>query len=464
MRVPKLDLRTPEQKEEPKKRLGRFAVFFIVLFLTIGSIAFSTNVVFSDHPVVDLGANTFLGQIRAFVRAGDRKLVGESDDRVNILILGIGGVGHDGPELTDTVIVASLKPSTGKVALLSVPRDLLMTTPDYGQVKLNAINAYAEAKVKGSGPAAEAAALSAALGEPIDYWARIDFNGFEKVINAIGGVDVTVDRSFTDTTFPVSDTSNLVKTVSFSAGAQHMDGKTALEFARSRHGNNGEGSDFARSKRQEKIMLAAREKLLKAGTLLNPFTMDSLFETVKGSLLTNLQTWETIRLAQNVSGIKTADISMHVMSDQNILVDGRSNDGSFILMPKNNDWSGVMAFAAGVFDTPAETNAVSAATAETAAPAPIRIEVENGTAVAGLAQRTADSLAAAGFAVSKIGNAPDRAYDRSVIYDLSKGGRSDAVEKIRTVVDANVTSTLPVSIAPPPDTDFLIILGKNAAL
>jgi len=461
MRIPKLDLRTPEQKDEPKKRLGRFAVFFIVLLLSIGSIAFSTNIVFSDHPVIDLGANTFLGQIRAFVRAGDRKLVGESDDRVNILILGIGGAGHDGPELTDTVIVASLKPSTGKVALLSVPRDLLMTTADYGQVKLNAINAYAEAKAKGSGPAAEAAALSAALGEPIDYWARIDFNGFEKIINAIGGVDVTVDRSFTDTTFPVSDASDLVKTVSFSAGAQHMDGKTALEFARSRHGNNGEGSDFARSKRQEKIMLAAREKLLKAGTLLNPFTMDSLFETVKGSLLTNLQTWETIRLAQTVSGIKTADISMHVMSDQNILVNGMTDEGSFVLRPKNDDWGSVMTFAAGVFDAPDAANAASAAAT---AAAPIRIEVENGTAVAGLAQRTANSLMAAGFAVSKIGNAPDRAYDRSVIYDLSKGSHSGAVGKIRSVVDANVASSLPVSITAPPDADFLIILGKNAAL
>ena len=80
-----------------------------------------------------------------------------------------------------------------------------------------------------------------------------------------------------------------------------MDGKTALEFARSRHGNNGEGSDFARSKRQEKIMLAAREKLLKAGTLMNPFTLNSLYDTIKGSLLTNLQTWESASASRKPS-------------------------------------------------------------------------------------------------------------------------------------------------------------------
>ena len=461
MRIPKLDLRTLEQKDQPKKRLGRFAVFFIVLFLSIGSIAFSTNIVFSDHPVIELGANTFLGQIRALVRAGDRKLAGENDDRVNILIMGIGGAGHDGPDLTDSVILASLKPSTGKIALLSIPRDLWINTPDYGHVKLNSINAYAEAKAKGSGPAAETADLSLVLGQPIEYWARIDFSGFEKIINTVGGVDVTVDRSFTDSAFPVSDASNLLKTVSFTAGAQHMDGKTALDFARSRHGSNGEGSDFARSKRQEKIILAIREKLLKAGTLLNPFTMNSLYETVRGSLATNLQTWETLRLAQAVSGLKTSDVTLSVMSDQNILVDGRNDDGSFILIPKNDDWSAVKSFAANVFESPSDPGA--AATAETTK-APVRIEVDNGTAIAGLAQRTADSLIAAGFAVSKIGNAADRGYDKTVIYDLSGGGHSDAVGKIRSVVDANVAPSLPVSIAPPPDADFLIILGRNAAL
>jgi LCP family protein required for cell wall assembly len=461
MRVPKLDLRTPEQKDEPRRRVGRFAVFFIVLLITIGSIAFSTNVIFSNNPVMELGANTFLGQLRALVRAGDRKLAGEASDRINILIMGIGGVGHDGPDLTDTVILASLKPSTGKVALVSIPRDLLIDTPDYGQIKLNAVDAYADAQVKNSGPAAEAAALSAVLGQPIDYWARLDFNGFKKMIDAIGGVDVTVDRSFTDNQFPISDTSDGVKTVSFTAGPQHMDGQRALDFTRSRHGDNGEGSDFARSKRQEKVILAVREKLLAAGTLLNPFTMDSLYETVKGSLLTNLQTWEAIRLAQTISGLKTSDISLSVMSDQNVLVDARDNDGEFVLLPKDGDWSAVAAFAENVFNDASVPGAVP--TAE-AASAPVRLEIQNGTTIPGLAQRTADSLMAAGFAISKVGNASERAYDQSVIYDLTDGEHNDAIAKIKSVVDANVAPALPVSITPPTDADFLIILGKNAAL
>lgn len=459
MRVPKLDLRTPDQKDEPKKKLGRFVVFFIVLSLTIGAIAFSSNVIFSDHPVINLGANTFLGQVRALIRSGDRQLIGEKDDRVNILILGIGGAGHDGPELTDTVILASYKPSIGKVALLSIPRDLLIQSKDYGAVKLNAINAYAEAKQKGSGPAAEADELSIALGQPIQYWAKIDFSGFEKIIDAVGGVDVAVDRSFTDTAFPVGDNSIAYRTVAFAAGAQHMNGKTALDFARSRHGSNGEGSDFARSKRQEKIMLAVREKLLRAGTLLNPFTLSSLLDIVKGSLTTNLQTWETIRLASQASGIKTSDVSLRVMSDANVLVNGMTDEGAFVLRPKNGDWGAVTAFAADVFDL---TPAASADT-DVAKPTPLKIEVQNGTTIVGLAQRTANTLLSAGFSVSKVGNAPEHSYDKSVIYDLTKKDAA-GLAKIRSLVNANVAPSLPAAVTAPTDADLLIILGKNAAL
>jgi polyisoprenyl-teichoic acid--peptidoglycan teichoic acid transferase len=458
MRVPKLDLRTPDQKDEPKKKLGRFAVFFIVSAMAIGALAFSTNVVFSDNPVIEIGSNSFLGQVRALVRSGDKKLIGETDDRVNILLLGVGGAGHDGPQLTDTIILASYKPSTGKVALVSIPRDLLVQTKEFGSVKVNAVNAYAERRQKGSGPEAQARELSAALGQPIEYWARIDFRGFEKMIDAIGGIDITVDRSFVDTQFPREDGSDSYRTISFKAGPQHMDGETALDFARSRHGSNGEGSDFARSKRQEKIIIAAREKLLRAGTLLNPFTLNSLFDTVKDSLLTNFETWETIRLASQASGVKMSDISLHVMSDDNVLVNGMTDEGAFVLRPKGGDWKKIIGFVDDVFAPGAEEAAKPAAKAP-----PPRVEVQNGTDVTGLAQRTANALMAQEFMITKVGNAAVRDYDRSVIYDLTDGKMNGSLAMIKATTGANVSSSLPASITPPADADFLIILGKDAS-
>jgi LCP family protein required for cell wall assembly len=458
MRVPKLDLRTPEQKDEPKKKIGRFAIFFIVLFLGIGSVALSSNIVFSDHPIVNLGAGTFLGQLRSLVRSGERKLSGETSDRVNILILGVGGEGHDGPQLTDTVILASFIPSKNKVALISFPRDLAIATEEFGTVKLNAVNAYAESKKKGSGAEKQANALGKAIDQPINYWAKIDFRGFEKAIDSLGGIDVNVERAFTDHTYPVGDKEGNVKTIAFPAGVQHLNGARALEFARSRHGTNGEGSDFARSRRQEKIMLAVREKMLRAGTLLNPFTLNGLFDAIASSLFTNMETWEIIRLAQAASDVKSDDVSLKVMSDENILWGGINESGAYVLAPKNNDWSVIKEFAKNAFDEPTETKPTETKTEN------VRIMIQNGTKIAGLAQRTAESLKNEGFRQINIANAENQQYERTVVYDLTAGKSVHLLPKILSVVDGNVAPDIPASLSRPPNTDLLIILGRDANL
>ena len=457
MRIPKIDLAAPIEYQNKQKKISRLAIFFFVAVLTIGGVSFSSNIIFSDNPIVKVGDNTFLGEIRTFVRSADRKLKGEDTDRINALILGIGGAGHDGPNLTDTMILVSYQPSTKKVALISIPRDLDVNVAGYNDVKINAINAYAEERQKGSGAAETAKAVSEVLDQPISYWVRIDFSGFEKAINTLGGVDVTVDRSFVDQNFPVGDGSDLVKTVSFAAGLQHMDGATALTFARSRHGSNGEASDFARSKRQEKIIIALRDKLLSAGTLLNPITVQSLFSTFRGSVATTLPAWEVVRMTNDFSGIKTSDIQTSVMSDANVLVPTMNNAGAFVLLPKGGDWQIVKNFVADVFN-----GAASPETLAAALPPKINVEILNGTAVVGLAQKTASLLEAAGFTVSKVANAGEKDYQKTVIYDLN-GKNPDAVTKLRTIIDANLSPGIPAAIIPSDKTDFLIILGKNAA-
>ena len=459
MRIPKIDLRTPDQRP-PERRASRFVITFVIVFCTIAAAAFSSNVIFSDHPVLPWGNATFLGQLRTLVRSADKKLQGEHDDQVNILILGIGGEGHDGPYLADTILLASYQPSTDKLALVSIPRDLVLETPEFGSVKINAIDAYAEARAPGSGPAATAKALGTMLGEPIAYWTRIDFRGFERAIEAVGGVDVTVDRAFTDDQFPISSSDIGVKSVSFAAGTQHMDGKTALNFSRSRHGTNGEGSDFARSKRQEKILVALRDKLLRAGTLLNPFTIDALVGTVQDNVKTNLETWEILRLAREAGNVQAADIALRVMSDANVLAPATGPDGAFLLVPKGGDWAAVRAFATSALDQTAPSEPARRA---------VRVDVQNGTSIPGLANKTANDLIRSGFTVVHVGNAAQRTYEKSVIYDLTAGRETDALVKIRSLVDANVALTIPDTLTasagdPPKPVDFILVIGQNASL
>lgn len=236
--------------------------------------------------------------------------VSKTDGSINILLLGIGGGNHEGPNLTDTIIFASINPDKNSVVLVSIPRDLWV--PELKQ-KINTIYAIGEDKRKGGGLILTKAILSRILKQEINYGFRIDFDGFIKAVDAVGGLDVNVDKTFDDYEYPVegkeSDpcghkeeelqplataSSQLevfpcrYKHLHFDFGLTHMDGKTALEFVRSRHAQGEEGTDFARSKRQEKVILAFKEKIFSAGTLLNPTKIMSLYSLLKSSIDTDI--------------------------------------------------------------------------------------------------------------------------------------------------------------------------------
>jgi LCP family protein required for cell wall assembly len=124
------------------------------------------------------------------------KLKGEGDGRINILMLGIGGPGHDGPYLSDTIMIMSIDPKTKDVAMLSVPRDLWVQIPGYGSAKVNAACAYGESEHYTGGCGALAKdTLSKILDIPIHYYIRVDFSAFRQAVDSVGGVDVNVEKA-----------------------------------------------------------------------------------------------------------------------------------------------------------------------------------------------------------------------------------------------------------------------------
>lgn len=235
-----------------------------------------------------------------------------------MLLLGIGGGKHQGPNLTDTIIFASIDANKNKVVLISIPRDLWL--PDLkGRINI----AYAK-----GGISMAKSYISKIVGQPIDYILRIDFDGFEKAIDLLGGVDVNVSSSFDDYEYPIfgreddpcghSDQElKALATASsqldsfpcrylylhFDKGLQRMDGETALDFVRSRHAIGDEGTDFARSKRQGELIKAIKDRLISLETLLNPVKIVSLYSVVKDSIDTNIKEDEFddfIRLAEKM--------------------------------------------------------------------------------------------------------------------------------------------------------------------
>ncbi len=410
----------------------------------------------------------WVNQIGKLIRSDDKILAGEKDGRINFLLLGMGGAGHDGAYLTDTMILASFQPKEKKVAMVSIPRDLSVPIDGYGFRKINSINAFAEAENRGSGGTATIAAVSKVLDIPIHYYIRADFQGFKNLIDKLGGISIYVDKTFTDDQYPTDD--EKYQTLHFEEGWQVMDGDTALKFVRSRHGTNGEASDFARSRRQQKILIALKEKILSFSTLLNPLKIQNIFDTVKNSIDTNMEMWEIVRMSHLVRDLDTEKIIHQVLSadEGGLLVPGNI-EGAYVLEPRTGDFGEIQFLIKNIFNAESQINFEDK-------PEPTRLEIQNGTKKTGLASRTADMLAKLDYKITKVGNATEQNFERTVIYDLTAGEKNDDLDFLKEKLGAEISSSLPswflnpetpsgvalFPAAPTNSTDFLIVLGSNA--
>jgi len=470
----KYDL-APTRKKARRLRSTMKMVGTTLGLLAIVGVVFSYNLSQEiDTHTQDVEGFSLFGSFRNLVGSEEKGLVGENDDRINILLLGIGGAGHAGPELTDTIIFSSFQPSTKDVAMLSIPRDLAVPIPGYGYQKINHANAYGELEETGQGPIWASNIIGDLLNQDIHYYVKVDFGGFVDLINALGGVDIYVERSFTDYTYPTDD--DLVQTISFEQGWQHMDGETALMFTRSRHGNNGEGSDFARAARQQKIILAVKEQVFSTSTLLNPGRLDRIMETVQDNVTTNMSFWEMIKFARYAPDIDLDGVHLSVLdSGPDSPLYSTTINGSYVLLPKQDDWTGLEEAAATIFETDANSTVV----AQSAPPQePARLEIQNGTGVTGLAFQASQLLNGTSFDVVTIGNAESKEYERTIIYDLTGGEKDDALAVLKEFLGADVSMTtsgwaFSDEVVPRELTindegvaddgiDFLVILGQNA--
>ncbi len=239
-----------------------------------------------------------------------------SDSRTNILILGIGGGAHEGADLTDTIIVLSLNSIKKTVALISIPRDIWSDTL---KDKVNTAYHYGELKQKGGGLLLSKVIMEDVIGMPIHYAAVIDFSGFTKVIDALGGIDVVVPEAFTDTKYPKpgmeqsdcpGDPTNacVYETVHFDAGLQHMDGARALIYVRSRHAEGDEGSDFARSRRQQIIMVALRDRFTHPTTWITQSRLWALPKLLDDATDMDLNIAQTLAVGRQFASVEQDQI------------------------------------------------------------------------------------------------------------------------------------------------------------
>jgi len=281
--------------------------------------------------------------------------------RTNILLLGIGGGTHDGPNLTDSIMVVSIKTKLGSsdesglplVTMISIPRDIYI---DSLQNKINF--AYQDGLDKGVG---------------IHYVVVLDFSAFSEVVDILGGIDVQVENTLDDPSYPIAgketDTCSFspsevtsraasinlspnsefqafpcrYEQLHFDPGLQHMDGAAALKFVRSRHAQGDEGTDFARSRRQQLALRAIRAKALSSETLLNPQKVLDIYSQIKNHLSSDIDSSELNMFINLALKYKNATIKTSAI-DETILDNPPVDQRGWILLPKDGNWDQVHKF------------------------------------------------------------------------------------------------------------------------
>ncbi|MFZ5365760.1 MAG: LCP family protein [Patescibacteria group bacterium] len=272
----------------------------------------------------------------------------EGKERVNLLFLGESGPGHQGATLTDTIIFTSV--SKEGTVLLSIPRDIWYEPL---QTKINSLYFY-------GGLPQEEEAMEKILGQRIDAAILVDFDLFVKTIDLLEGIDVYVEGTFDDFKYPIpgkeEDLCGGDKTfacryehIHFDQGLQHMDGETALKFARSRNALGDEGTDYARSRRQQKVIAALKTKILSPEIFLRPGNILALWNILNQRLKSDLAAGDLISLAKILIQPSSRKMSTFVLDGwekaEGYLYHPKTHlSGQWVLLPAGDSWEGVHQF------------------------------------------------------------------------------------------------------------------------
>ncbi len=375
----------------------------------------------------------------------------ELTERVNILFLGIDRRDNDpGPWRTDTMILFSLDPVSKTVSMLSMPRDLWVTLPGYNlNERINAAYVYGEKYgYPGGGPEYAKRTVQYNLGIPVHYYVCIDFEGFIKIIDAIGGIDIDVPREIIDYNYPTPDYGTM--RLYIPAGRQHMDGDLALKYARTRH----DSSDIDRARRQQQVIRAVRDKVLSLN-----FPLARIPEQLRilgDSVQTDMGIEELIAIGQAAREVPEDGIKSGVI-DETMVISWKTPEGWDVLVPRPDR---IRALVGELFPAPTPTVTLGPlGDREKLAQEAARIEIQNGTQTPGLASKTATELRAGGYNVVRYGNADRPDYPETVIIVYADKRYTLASLKAHfKLADTHVLRQEGIKA----DIDIRVILGANA--
>ena len=370
-----------------------------------------------------------------------------NQERVNILLLGGDRRPADDesePMRTDTMMVVSLDPYTKTAAMFSIPRDTWVPISlGNGQVleeRINTAYVYGEVgEYPGGGRALAKDTVQYNFGIPIHFAVLVDFKGFERMIDTLGGVTVNLPEPLIDNAYPTDDYEYMQ--IYIPEGVQTLDGRRALWYVRSRH----QDSDLGRIQRQQQMLLAVREKALQLDMLPK---LPQLWEEFRDSVETDLPYPAIVGLAQIAREVKPEDIVRATLdADEGYVTEATTFDGAEILVPNRSQ---IRKLVNQVFFD-ARRDQENA-----------RIEVLNGTNTPGLATKTAKLLEDFGFGTVTVGDAQDGLHDTTQVFNLS--GKSYTATQVANVLQLSIDRVQSAELAEGEAVDVRVVLGSDAPL
>jgi polyisoprenyl-teichoic acid--peptidoglycan teichoic acid transferase len=445
---------------------GLLVVFLVTLIATV----YLTYTVVHDvtaaggssnnPPSLSLGENPLENQpginINAPLQAqnGPAPVPWDGANRVSILIMGLDyrDWEGEGPSRTDSMMLVTMDPVSRTAGMLSIPRDLWVNIPGFGYGKINTAYYLGELyDLEGGGPGLAVETVQELLGVDINYYAQVDFAAFETFINQIGGIDVDIPYEIT------VDPIGPHNTVTLAQGVQHLDGPTALAYARNRETF---GSDFDRADRQQQVVMAVFDQATSLGALPKLLANSpTIYNNLRSGIHTNLTLKEIISLAWTVAQIPKENIKKGLIGPNEVTI-SVSPDGMDILLP---DMDAVRAVRDQVFAT--TSGIAPAATAYVSNPEELRqaesatVSVLNATTTPGLASETTDFLNSKGINVTVTGNAEEQS-DTTVIIDYT--GKPYTVQYLVELLGIQPNSIYS-RYDPNSQVDIAILLGADWA-
>lgn len=413
---------------KPKPNWWKRLIVVLAVLIALGGLGFF---VYTIRNVIKVAPNFF---------KFEQKLKGEDEGRVNILLLGVGDPGHDGAPLSDTNILVSINTRDHQVAMTSVPRDTRVKIPGYGSTKINNANAY-------GGVDLAKTTVENFLGVPIHYYVKTDFTGLKQAVDAVGGVDVDNKTLLYDSEYPCDNNQWRSCGFKMQPGNHHVDGTTALKYARCRKGTCGD--DFGRAARQQEVLTQIRTRAVSADTILNPAKLAGLVQAAGDNINTDLSIGEMLRINELTKEIPADQFTNFVLSiDSNGFLQA-APDGSSDLVPVDSTLRDIQAFVKDIFRL-----------------GPIwkedpTIVIQNGTTTVGLGAKLEKKIAGTGLpiTIAEVSNALTKDHVTTQILDYSNGRMPRTKAALESTL--KVTATIPEVIPQKPTQDFVIIIGAD---